>query len=137
MCQPMPASPNSLTASPVSASVPSIATKNKSAADGTSHRIHPTCEPAAEVLEPIAIALNLIEWEPDRQENERQGSTPIGTSGRNRGRGLWRPERRTDTGSRAVQHHRYRPEKLSHLSAVALSGSHRRPFARRDRLADT
>src|SRR5260370_21145987 len=98
----MPASPNSLTDSPESASVPSIATKNKSAADGTSHRIHATCEPAAEVLEPIAIALNLIEW-----DHEQQGSTPIGTSGRNRRRGLWRPECRPDTSPRAGQHHRH------------------------------
>src|SRR5713226_1537777 len=133
----MPASPNSLTDSPVSASVPSIATKNKSAADGRVHRIHATCEPAAEVLEPMAIALNLIEWEPDRQENERQGSTPIGTSGRDRGRGLRRPERSSDAGSHAGKYHRYRPEKSSYLSAVALPARHCRPFARRDRLADT
>ena len=61
MYQPIQASPNSLTDSVVSDSVPKRATKNKSATEGTIHRAHAGCGPSAELLEPIAIALNLIE----------------------------------------------------------------------------
>ena len=45
----------------VNANRTSSATKIKSPADGTSHRVHARCESAAKLLEPVAIALNLIE----------------------------------------------------------------------------
>jgi hypothetical protein len=39
------------------------ATKNESPIDGKSHRTHAGRNSAAELLESIAIALNLIEWD--------------------------------------------------------------------------
>lgn len=66
MCQPIPASPNNRTDSAVNASTPTSATKIKSPTDGTTHRNHIGRKSAAEFLsrelmEPIVIALNLIE----------------------------------------------------------------------------
>src|ERR1700683_5283896 len=87
MCHPIPASPSNRTDSAVNASRPRNATKIKSLTDGTIHRTHAGCNSAAELssvklssvklsaddlMEPIAIALNLIEWQPDRQENDRR-----------------------------------------------------------------
>ena len=61
MCQPIPASPSSRTDRVVNASKPSSAAKIKSPTDGTTHRTHAGRRSAGEVLEPITIALNLIE----------------------------------------------------------------------------
>ena len=61
MCQPIPASPSSRTDKVVNTSNPSNAAKIKSVTDGTSQRTHAGRPSAAELLEPIAIALNLIE----------------------------------------------------------------------------
>jgi hypothetical protein len=76
MCQPIPASPSNRTDKAVNAKSPNSATKIRSPADGTSHRAHPADDSAADfsvdLMEPIAIAVNLIEWEPDQQENDPQ-----------------------------------------------------------------
>jgi hypothetical protein len=61
MCQPIPASPNNRTDRVVNTNRPNSATKIKSPAEGKSHRTHAGRKSAAELLEPIAIALNLIE----------------------------------------------------------------------------
>jgi hypothetical protein len=45
----------------VNAKSPNNDAKIRSPADGTIHRTHAGCKFAAELLEPIAIALNLIE----------------------------------------------------------------------------
>jgi hypothetical protein len=44
--------------------------KIKSPADGTSQRIHAGCASAVKLLEPIAIAVNLIEWDHEGQDHE-------------------------------------------------------------------
>jgi hypothetical protein len=67
MCHPIPASPNNRTDKPLKASSASNATNNKSAIDGNSHRTAAGFD-FADLMDPIAIALNLIEEKPDRQE---------------------------------------------------------------------
>jgi hypothetical protein len=76
MCQPIPASPSNRTDKAVNAKSPNNAAKIKSPADGTTHRAHAGAESSADLfsadpssvdlfsvedMEPIAIALNLIE----------------------------------------------------------------------------
>ena len=72
MCQPIPASPSSRTDRALNTSKPSNAAKIKSPVDGTTHRTHAGRKSAdlssVDLVEPIAIALNLIEWKPDQQE---------------------------------------------------------------------
>src|SRR5580704_15776447 len=133
ICQPIPASPNKRTDRGVNTSRLTSTTKSKSPADGTSHRTHAGCEPAAELLESIAIALNLIEWEPDRQENERQDGTSSSTSRRGCGSGLRWAKRCPGAGWRICKHDRDRSEKSSYLSTASLSGGDCRSFSRRDR----
>src|ERR1700691_1444481 len=132
MCQPIPASPNSRTDRFVNTSSPRSAAKIKSPTDGSSHRTHAGCRvSAAELVESIAIALNLIEW-----GEERQQYTSSGAPGGDRGGGLWWPQCRRTLGSFVRKNHGYRSKKSPHFSAVALSGSHRGPFPRRDHCTD-
>jgi NADH dehydrogenase len=64
MCHPIPASPNKRTDNGLNTSTPSRATKIASATEGMATRIQPGVSPPAELLEPSAIALNLIEVDP-------------------------------------------------------------------------
>src|SRR5579863_842272 len=61
MCHPIPASPSRRTESGVNTSTVSSATKIKSATDGMAARAHDGASRSEELLEPSAIALNLIE----------------------------------------------------------------------------
>src|SRR6266567_6979626 len=71
MCQPIPASPRRRTDSAVKASAPSRATKIRSATEGIAMRTHIGVSLAAELLEPLGIALNLIEVRPETATSER------------------------------------------------------------------
>src|SRR5437660_7572031 len=65
MCQPMPASPNRRTDRGVKTRAPRRARKIKSAMEGMATRTHVRVVVLEELLEPSAIALNLIEVKPE------------------------------------------------------------------------
>ena len=74
MCHPMPASPNRRTNSGVNTSVPSRATKIRSAPEGIAIRTQAGVSTPVELLEPSAIALNLIEVDPGTATRENKMS---------------------------------------------------------------
>src|SRR5579863_1617241 len=109
MCHPMPASPSSRTDNDVQVRTASRAMKMVSAVDGISRRVQTGCAlaagaPSGELLEPSAIAVNLIECGFEQQDRglcERRGKAACS----NRGRRFRRPQRRENPGAREGADH--------------------------------
>ncbi len=133
MCQPIPASPSNRTDSGVNTSTASSAKKNQVRPRGHRHA-RPQLEFAVfeELLEPSAIAVNLIEVDGANGKMTSNGYT----SSRDRRRRFRRPKRRAGAGQGSGADHGHRPQEFPHLPAASLPGGNRRAFSGRNCRAD-